>query len=66
MKTWRDIEHLGERTALQTLLEEEKTPLRIARRLGCSRESVKNAMKHHGLSTKKYRIGDDMKKKLRL
>lgn len=66
MKTWRDIEMLAERTALQTLLEEEKTPLRIARRLGCSRESVKNAMKHHGLSTKKYQIGDDMKRKLRL
>lgn len=66
MKTWREIEHLRDRTALQILIEEEKTPIRIARRLGCSRESVKNAMKHHGLSTKKYKIGDDMRRKLRL
>lgn len=34
MKTWRDIEGLSERKALSQLIEEEGTPLRIARRLG--------------------------------
>ena len=66
MRTWKDIPELADKDTLASLIEEEKTPLRIARRLGCSRESVKNAMKHHRLSTKKYRIGDDMKKRLRL
>ena len=66
MKTWKDVAELADKSRLAALIDEEKTPLSIARRLGCSRESVKNAMKHHGLSTKKYHIGDDMKKRLRL
>ena len=66
MKTWKNIPELADKERLASHINEEKTPLRIARRLGCSRESVKNAMKHHGLSTKKYHIGDDMKKRLRL
>lgn len=66
MKTWRDIEGLSERKALSQLIEEEGTPLRIARRLGCSRESVKNAMRHHGLKSKCFVVGEEVKKKLRL
>ena len=66
MKTWRDIEELVHKPTLQKILTEERTPLAVARRLGCSRESVKNAMKHHGLKTAKYRVAEEMKQKLRL
>ena len=66
MKTWRDIEGLSTRDALLQLIEEEGTPLRISRRLGCSRESVKNAMRHHGLKSKCYVVGEEVKRKLRL
>ncbi|MBR5815435.1 MAG: hypothetical protein IKY77_04490 [Methanocorpusculaceae archaeon] len=66
MKTWRNIAELADKERLSSLINEERTPLRIARRIGCSRESVKNAMKHHGLHTKKFQIEDEMKKRLRL
>ena len=66
MKTWKTIPELADKNTLASLINEERTPLRIARRLGCSRESVKNAMKHHGLRTKKFQIEEDMKKRLRL
>lgn len=66
MKTWRDIEELAERRKLQTLIDEEGTPLRISRRLGCSLDSVRNAMHHHGLKAKYYLIGAETKQRLRL
>lgn len=66
MRTWKDIPELNDRDKLSALIEHLHTPLCIARHLGCSRESVKHAMKHHGLHTIKYHIGDDMKKRLRL
>lgn len=66
MKTWRDIPELTDCSILSSLIEKEKTPLKIARHLGCSRESVKNAMKHHGLKTKKFHVEEEMKKRLRL
>ena len=66
MNTWKDIPELKDKNALEALLETEKTPLQIAKHLGCSRESVKHAMRHHGLHTKKFQIKEDMKKRLRL
>ena len=64
MRTWKDIEELAEKAALEALIEEMMTPIRIAKRLGCSRESVKHAMKYHGLNTKKFHIEEDMKRRL--
>ena len=64
MRTWKDIKELAEKAALEALIEEMMTPIRIARHLGCSRESVKHAMKHHGLKTKKFHIEEDMKRRL--
>ena len=66
MKTWKDIPELKDKNALEALIETEKTPLQIAKHLECSRESVKHAMRHHGLHTKKFQIKEDMKKRLRL
>lgn len=66
MKTWKDIAELADKTRLASLIECEHTPLRIAQRLGCSRESVKHAMKHHGLKTKKFSVDEEMRRRLRL
>ena len=66
MKTWRDIEELADRTRLAVLIDEQGTPLRISRFLGCSLDSVRNAMRHHGLKAKYYRAGAEIKRKLRL
>ena len=64
MRTWRDVPELFDRKSLAALIEVENTPMNIAKRLGCSRESVKHAMKHHGLKTKKFHIEEDMKRRL--
>ena len=66
MKRWTEYPELNDKDNLSALIEHLHTPLCIARHLGCSRESVKHAMKHHGLHTKKYHIGDEMKTRLRL
>ena len=64
MKTWKDVPELSDRNSLEALIEVENTPMNIARHLGCSRESVKHAMKHHGLKTKKFHIEEDMRRRL--
>ena len=64
MKTWKDIEELAEKAALEALIEELMTPARIARHLNCSRDSVKTAMRHHGLKTKTFVISEEMRERL--
>lgn len=66
MKTWKDIPELADETTLQKLIEEEGNSRRIADRLGCSQESVKNAMRHHSLRSKCFVVRGEMKKKLKL
>lgn len=66
MKTWKDYPELRNRDALEHLLETEKTPMRIARHLNCSRESVKHAMKHHDLRMKKFHVKEEMRRRLSL
>ncbi len=62
MKTWRDIEELADRDTLKFLIEQEGTAPRIARRLGCSENSVRNAMKFHGLEPRYWRQKEAGKK----
>ena len=64
MRTWKDIEELAEKAALEALIEEMMTPIRIAKRLGCSRESVKTAMRRHGLKTKTFVVSEEMRERL--
>lgn len=66
MRTWKDIPELADETTLQKLIEEEGNSRRIADRLGCSQESVKNAMRHHSLRSKCFVVRGEMKKKLKL
>ena len=66
MKTWKDIEELAEKEQFLRILEEEGNSRRIADRLGCSQESVKNAMRHHSLRSKCFVVRGEMKKKLKL
>ena len=64
MKTWKDVKELAEKAALEALIEEMMTPTRIARHLNCSRDSVKTAMRHHGLKTKTFVISEEMRERL--
>ncbi len=66
MKTWKDIPELRARASLEALLDTERTPKRIAARLNCSRESVKTAMRRHGLQTKTFSVSEEMRERLRL
>ena len=66
MRTWKDIPELADETTLQKLIEEEGNSRRIADRLGCSQDSVKNAMRHHSLRSKCFVVRGEMKKKLKL
>ena len=66
MKTWKDISELANRETLQKLIEEEGNSRRIAERLACSQESVKNALRHHGLRSRCFIVRGEMKEKLKL
>lgn len=66
MKYWMDYDVLCVRETLEQLLDDEKTPIGVARRVGCSRQSVKSAMKYHGLSIQRVKMSEDIRKKLGL
>ena len=55
---WYMIPELLNRNVLERLIEEELSPVRIARRIGCSPDSVRNAMRHHGLKRRYGRMGE--------
>ena len=60
---WYLIPELLDRTTLQQLIQEELSPVRIAKRIGCSPYSVRTAMRHHNLKRgygkyRKRRRGD--------
>ena len=54
MKRWTEYPELNDKDNLSALIEHLHTPLCIARHLGCSRESVKHAMKHQIMINLKY------------
>lgn len=47
--SWRNVPELQDRHKLAVLIMEEGSAKMIARRLGCSRASVKSALLFHGL-----------------
>ena len=47
--SWRNVPELQDRHKLAVLIMEEGSAKMIARRLGCSRVSVKSALMFHGL-----------------
>lgn len=50
--SWRSHKQLADRHKLAILLMEEGSTASIARRVGCSKASVKSAMLFHGLAEK--------------
>ena len=48
--SWRDVPELCDRHKLAVLVMEEGSAQMIARRLGCSKASVKSALLFHGLT----------------
>ena len=47
--SWRNVPELADRHKLAVLVMEEGSAQMIARRLGCSKASVKSALLFHGL-----------------
>ena len=50
MKHWYLMEGLRSKEELERLIAEEGSAVRVARRVGCSRQTVSKAMKKYGLS----------------
>lgn len=48
--SWRNVPELCDRHSLAVLVMEEGSAKMIARRLGCSRASVKSALLFHGFA----------------
>lgn len=66
MKHWYWIEGLRSKEELETLIAEEGSVNRIAKRIGCTRSSVEKAMRRYGLSRKDYVTNEGMRQKLNL
>lgn len=66
MKVWRKMEGLRSRDELLRLVEEEGTMVRVARRVGCSRQTVAKAMQAYGVKRREYVVSDEMRERLRL
>lgn len=66
MKHWYWIEGLRSKEELETLIAEEGSVNRIAKRIGCTRSSVEKAMRHYVLSRKDYVTNEEMRQKLNL
>ena len=49
MKHWYLMEGLRSKEELERLIAEEGSAVRVARRVGCSRQTVSKAMKNYGL-----------------
>ena len=51
MKSWKDIPELSDAETFRSLLAEEGSFNRVARRLGCGRISVRSAAEYHGVQS---------------
>jgi TyrR family helix-turn-helix protein len=57
---------LADRAVLAEYVEEGLSIRKIAKRIGCSKTTVAQALRQHGLSRRRVRVPDEMKKKLRM
>jgi len=57
---------LADRAVLAAYVEEGLSIRKIAVRIGCSKSAVSAALRQHGLSRRRVRVPDEMKKKLRM
>ncbi|HJK78646.1 MAG TPA: helix-turn-helix domain-containing protein [Methanocorpusculum sp.] len=57
---------LPDRDVLAAYVDEGLSIRKIASRIGCSKTTVAQALRHHGLSRRRIRVPDEMKKKLRM
>lgn len=57
---------LPDRDVLAAYVDEGLSIRKIATRIGCSKTTVAQALRQHGLSRRRIRVPDEMKKKLRM
>lgn len=57
---------IADRAVLAAYVDAGLSIRKIAKRIGCSKSTVAKALRQHGLSRKRVRVPDEMKKKLRM
>ena len=66
MNHWYWMEGLRSREELSRLIEEEGSATRIAKRVGCSRQTVSKAMKKYGLCRGDFVASEEVCRRLSL
>ena len=66
MNHWYWMEGLRSREELSSLIEEEGSATRIAKRVGCSRQTVSKAMKKYGLCRGDFVASKEVRRRLSL
>ena len=66
MNHWYWMEGLRSREELSRLIEEEGSATRIAKRVGCSRQTVSKAMKMYGLCRRGFVASEEVCRRLSL
>ena len=64
MNHWYWMEGLRSREELSSLIEEEGSATRIAKRVGCSRQTVSKAMKKYGLCRRGFVASEEARRRL--
>ena len=66
MKHWYLMEGLRSKEELEQLIAEEGSAVRVARRVGCSRQTVSKAMKKYGLCRGDFVASKEARRRLSL
>ena len=66
MKHWYLMEGLRSKEELERLIAEEGSAVRVARRVGCSRQTVSKAMKKYGLCRGDFVASKEARRRLSL
>ena len=66
MKHWYLMDGLRSKEELERLIAEEWSAVRVARRVGCSRQTVSKAMKMYGLCWRGFVASEEVCRRLSL
>jgi DNA invertase Pin-like site-specific DNA recombinase len=66
MNHWYWMEGLRSKEELERLISEEGSAVRVARRVGCSRQTVSKAMKKYGLCRGDFVASEEVCRRLSL
>ena len=66
MKHWYWMEGLRSKEELEQLIAEEGSAVRVARRVGCSRQTVSKAMRAYGVCRRGFVASEEVCRRLSL